>query len=108
MPVKNAETENRQFEDMKLDILAFGAHPDDTELGCSGTLARLVQDGLSVGVTDLTRGEMGTRGTPESRMEEAAAASVLLGLASRGNLGLNDNLLVNTRENQLPNIRSVR
>lgn len=93
---------------MKLDILAFGAHPDDTELGCSGTLARLVQDGLSVGVTDLTRGEMGTRGTPELRMEEATAASELLGLASRDNLGLKDTLLVNTRENQLPIIRSVR
>src|SRR5690625_6709335 len=98
MPVKNAETENRQFEDMKLDILAFGAHPDDTELGCSGTIARLAQDGLSVGVTDLTRGEMGTCGTPELRMEEASATTDVLVLASRENLGLKDRLLVNTSE----------
>jgi len=92
----------------KVDILAFGAHPDDTELGCSGTLASLVKQGLSVGVVDLTRGEMGSRGTAEVRLKEAQAASDILGLHIRENLGLPDTELVNTRENQLPIIQQIR
>ncbi len=66
-----------------LDILAFGAHPDDTELGCSGTLATLVNQGVKVGVIDLTRGEMGSRGSAELRLKEAQAASDILGLHIR-------------------------
>ncbi len=93
---------------MKIDILAFGAHPDDTELGCSGTLAKLVQKGKKVAVVDLTRGEMGSRGTPEIRMKEAANAAEVLGLSARDNLGLPDTELVNTREFQLPVIEKVR
>jgi len=93
---------------MKTDVLAFGAHPDDTELSCSGTLAALVQQGKSVVVADLTRGEMGSRGTPESRLREAEAAAKILGLSERVNLGLPDTQLSNTRELQLPIIQAVR
>ncbi|HKI45055.1 MAG TPA: PIG-L family deacetylase, partial [Balneolales bacterium] len=63
-----------QNEVDKLDVLAWSAHPDDTELCCSGTLAALVKQGLKVGVVDLTRGDMGTRGTPQQRLDEAQAA----------------------------------
>jgi bacillithiol biosynthesis deacetylase BshB1 len=93
---------------MKTDILAFGAHPDDTELGCSGTLASLVQQGKSVVVADLTRGEMGSRGTAKNRLEEAKQAAAIVGLADRVNLGLPDTQLENTREFQLPIIEVVR
>lgn len=91
-----------------LDVLAFGAHPDDTELGCSGTLAALIKQGKKVGVADLTRGEMGSRGTPELRKKEAAKASDILGLHVRENMGLPDTQLVNNRENQLPIIQKLR
>jgi N-acetylglucosamine malate deacetylase 1 len=93
---------------MKADILAFGAHPDDTELSCSGTLAALVKQGKSVVVADLTRGEMGSRGTPETRLKEAKNAAEILGLADRVNLGLPDTELRNSRELQLPIIECVR
>ncbi len=93
---------------MKTDILAFGAHPDDTELGCSGTLAALVQQGQKVVVADLTRGEMGSRGTPENRLEEAQTAAEILGLNDRVNIGLPDTELQNVRELQLPIIECVR
>ncbi len=93
---------------MTADVIAFGAHPDDTELSCSGTLARLVQLGYDAVVVDLTRGEKGTRGTPELRLEEAEAAARVLGLKARDNLGLPDTELVNTREMQLPIIERVR
>lgn len=92
----------------RLDILAFGAHPDDTELGCSGTLATLVNQGVKVGVIDLTRGEMGSRGSAEIRLKEAQAASDILGLDIRANLGLPDTELENNRENQLPIIQKIR
>lgn len=75
---------------MKLDILAFGAHPDDVELACGGTLAKLVQKGYKVGVVDLTRGEMGTRGSAEIRDAEAKNASRILGLSLRENLEMQD------------------
>lgn len=66
---------------MKLDILAFGAHPDDVELACAGTLLLQMQQGYSVGVIDLTRGELGTRGSAELRDQEAAKSSKILGLS---------------------------
>lgn len=91
-----------------VDILAFGAHPDDTELGCSGTLVSLVKQGLQVGVIDLTRGEMGSRGSAEIRLKEASNAADILGLSIRENLGLADTELINSRENQLPIIQKVR
>lgn len=93
---------------MKADILAFGAHPDDTELGCSGTLASLIRRGTTAVVADLTQGEMGSRGTPELRAKEASLASEVLGLSYRLNLGLPDTELVNCREHQLPVIQVVR
>ena len=93
---------------MNIDLLAFGAHPDDTELGCSGTIASLVKRGKKVVVVDLTRGEMGSRGSAELRKQEATNASKILGLHDRVNLGLPDTELQNTREFQLPIIQAVR
>ena len=93
---------------MNIDVLAFGAHPDDSELSCAGTLAALVKQGKKVVVIDLTRGEMGTRGTPEIRLKEAKKAADILGLHSRDNLGLPDTELTNTRELQLPIIERIR
>lgn len=93
---------------MNIDVLAFGAHPDDTELSCSGTLASLIQDGKKVAVVDLTRGEMGSRGTPEIRKEEAQKAAEILGLHARENLGLPDTELVNNRDHQKAIIQKVR
>jgi bacillithiol biosynthesis deacetylase BshB1 len=75
---------------MKLDILAIAAHPDDAELSCSGTIAAHIAKGYKVGILDLTKGEMGTRGTPEIRMQESAASSGILGLTVRENLGFKD------------------
>ena len=70
---------------MKLDILAFGAHPDDVELGAGGTIAREISMGRKVGIVDLTRGELGTRGTADERDEESAIASEILGIEFRAN-----------------------
>ncbi|TVQ14423.1 MAG: bacillithiol biosynthesis deacetylase BshB1 [Balneolaceae bacterium] len=92
----------------KLDVLAIAAHPDDTELCCSGTLAVLARQGRNVGVADLTKGEMGTRGTPEGRLQEASDAAGILGLTMRENLGLPDTRLDNTPENREAIIRLVR
>ncbi|MEC8458327.1 MAG: bacillithiol biosynthesis deacetylase BshB1 [Bacteroidota bacterium] len=75
---------------MKLDILAFGAHPDDVELGVGGILATHATKGLTTGIVDLTKGEMGTRGTAEIRLEEANKAAEILGCAFRENLGMSD------------------
>ena len=86
---------------MKLDILVIAAHPDDAELSCSGTIALQISKGNKVGVLDLTRGELGTRGTPEIRETEASAASEILGLAMRGNAMLPDGFFQNDENNQL-------
>lgn len=75
---------------MKLDLLAIAAHPDDVELTCGGTLIKMGQRGYKTGVLDLTRGEMGTRGTPETRLREAAEAGRIMGLTTRANLALPD------------------
>ncbi len=93
---------------MKLDILAFAAHPDDTELSCAGTLAMHVSNGDKVGVVDLTRGEMGTRGTPEIRDEEAKNSADILGLSIRDNLGFFDAYFVNDKAHQHEVVRSIR
>ena len=85
-------------ERIPLDVLAIAAHPDDAEISAGGTIARLVEGGYRVGVLDLTRGEMGTRGTQEDREEEAQRASELLGLRLRLNLGLPDGRLEATVE----------
>lgn len=92
----------------KLDVLAFAAHPDDTELCCGGTLAKLVNQGMKVGVIDFTKGEMGTRGTPEQRMKESASAAEIIGLSVRDNLGLPDTKLKNKRKHQKRIIQKIR
>ncbi|PQJ15129.1 bacillithiol biosynthesis deacetylase BshB1 [Aureicoccus marinus] len=92
----------------KLDILVFGAHPDDAELGAGGTIAKETQAGKKVGVIDLTCGELGTRGTPELRDQEAQRAAELLGLEIRENLGMADGFFEVNRENQLLLIQKVR
>lgn len=86
---------------MKLDVLAFGAHPDDVELGAGGILATHAARGLKTGIVDLTRGEMGTRGTPEIRDKEAKEAAKILGCAVRENLGMPDGRVDYSHESQL-------
>jgi len=93
---------------MKLEILVLAAHPDDAELGCGGTIIKHVKAGHKVGVVDFTRGELGTRGTPETRDAEAAAASKILGLSVRENLGIPDGFFENTKEYQLAVVRAIR
>lgn len=91
-----------------LDVLALAAHPDDTELCCGGTLAKLVKQGRKVGVLDFTKGEMGSRGTPEQRMKESERASDIIGLQVRENMGLPDTRLESTRDYQLKIIQAIR
>ncbi|WP_139855639.1 MULTISPECIES: bacillithiol biosynthesis deacetylase BshB1 [Aequorivita] len=93
---------------MKIDILAIGAHPDDVELGCSATLAKEIHKGKKVGLLDLTRGELGTRGTAEIRDQEAADAAKILGAEFRHNLGLADGFFVNDKASQLEIIKIIR
>lgn len=93
---------------MKLDVLAIAAHPDDVELACSGTLVTLIRQGKKVGILDLTKGEMGTRGTPEIRLQEAQNAAKILGVTIRVNAELPDAGIQNTREQQLKIMEVVR
>jgi bacillithiol biosynthesis deacetylase BshB1 len=93
---------------MQLDILAFGAHPDDVELFAGGTLAKMAALGYSTGVADMTRGELGTRGTPARRKKEAARAAEILGLRIRENVGLKDGHVIVTAESRLKVIRILR
>lgn len=93
---------------MELDFLAFAAHPDDVELSMSGTVAKMINSGKSFGVVDLTKGELGTRGTIETRREEANNASKILGLTFRENLGLPDGKLFVNDANTTEIIKSIR
>jgi len=93
---------------MKLDILVFAAHPDDAELSCSGTIASHVALGYKCGIIDLTQGEMGTRGNPELRMQEAKAASKILGIQARENLGFADIKFQNDWDHQIEIIKMIR
>lgn len=93
---------------MKLNILAFGAHPDDVELGCGATIAKEIALGKSVGIVDLTRGELGTRGTAPIRDNEAAAAAKILNVTVRENLGFRDGFFKNDEEHQLEIIKLIR
>ena len=93
---------------MKLDILAIGAHPDDVELGCGATLAKEISLGKKVGILDLTRGELGTRGSAEIRDEESKIAAEILGVEIRINLALADGFFVNDKEHQLKIIEIIR
>jgi bacillithiol biosynthesis deacetylase BshB1 len=93
---------------MKLDILAFGAHPDDIELSCGATIAKEISLGKKVGIVDLTRGELGTRGTAEIRDKEAADAAKILGVNIRENLRFRDGFFVNDEAHQLEVIKMLR
>ncbi|WP_179414738.1 bacillithiol biosynthesis deacetylase BshB1 [Mucilaginibacter sp. E4BP6] len=93
---------------MKLDILVMPVHPDDAELGCAGTILKHIALGHKVGIADLTKGELGTRGTAEIREQEAAKAAEILGLSVRENIGIPDGLFTNTPEYQLKVIESIR
>jgi bacillithiol biosynthesis deacetylase BshB1 len=92
----------------KLDILAIGAHPDDVELGCSATLAKEIYRGKRVGILDLTRGELGTRGSAEIRDEESAKAAEILGVEIRENLAFKDGFFVNDEQHQMEVIKKIR
>jgi bacillithiol biosynthesis deacetylase BshB1 len=93
---------------LKLDILVLSVHPDDAELGCAGTILKHIAAGKKVGIADITRGELGTRGTAEIRDKEAAEAGRILGLSVRENLGLPDGFFQNSKEYQLKIIEVVR
>ena len=92
----------------KLDVLVFAAHPDDAELGCYGTIAAQIAQGNKVGIVDFTQGEMGTRGTPELRLQEAEDAAKILGLAARENMGFQDVFFKDDEEHQLKLIQVIR
>lgn len=93
---------------MKLDILAVGSHPDDVELSCAGTIAKEVDRGKKVGILDLTRGELGTRGSAETRYEEATEAAKILGVKMRHNLEFSDGFFQNNTAHQLEIIKVLR
>ncbi|MDM1350984.1 bacillithiol biosynthesis deacetylase BshB1 [Myroides marinus] len=93
---------------MKLDILAFGAHPDDVELGCGATIAKEVALGKKVGIVDLTQGELGTRGSADIRKVEATNAAAILGVSARENLKFRDGFFINDEQHQLEIIKMIR
>ena len=93
---------------MKLDILVFGAHPDDAELGAGATIAKEIALGKKVGIVDLTRGELGTRGSAETRAAEASKAAEILGISVRENLGFADGFFINDKAHQLGVIKMIR
>lgn len=99
---------NKPEKSMKLDILVFGAHPDDAELGAGGTIAKEVARGKKVGIIDLTRGELGTRGSAEVRDNEAMAAAKILGVVVRENLKFRDGFFSNDERHQMEIIRMIR
>jgi len=91
-----------------VDILAIGAHPDDVEMICGGTIAKMVDRGYTAAIIDMTRGEMGTRGTPEVRAAEAQAAAEVLGVTERVNLGLPDGRMVNDEAARIKVVEQIR
>ncbi len=93
---------------MKVDILAIGVHPDDVELGCSGTILKHIDLGYKVGILDLTEGELGTRGNAKLRLEEAQDAAKILGVVQRKNIGLADGFFENNRESKLKIVQGIR
>jgi N-acetylglucosamine malate deacetylase 1 len=93
---------------MKLDVLAIGVHPDDVELGCSGAMINEIRRGKKAGILDLTQGELGTRGTSETRYQEAEAAGKIIGVIARENLKMRDGFFKNDEEHQLLLIRAIR
>jgi len=100
--------DSKKIEFMKLDILAFAAHPDDIEISCSGTLLKHIAMGKTVGIIDLTRGEMGTRGNANIRQQETHEASQILGIQHRENLGFKDVFFEHEKEHMLEIVRVIR
>ena len=92
----------------KIDILIFGAHPDDIELGCGGTILSEIEKGKTVGLIDITAGELGTRGSAEKRKQESDRASKILGVDFRLNLGIKDGFIKNDEKSQIEIIRYIR
>ena len=93
---------------MKIDILVFGAHPDDVELGCGGTVIKLISQGKKVAIIDLTKGELGTRGTPQTRKEECKNATKILGVEIRENMDFKDGFFENDEKHKLVLIKKIR
>ncbi len=93
---------------MKLDLLAIGVHPDDVELGCSGTIINEIKRGKQAGIVDLTQGELGTRGNIETRYQESANAAMILGVKVRENLKMRDGFFENNEDNKLQLIAAIR
>ena len=93
---------------MELDILVFGAHPDDIELGCGGTVIKAVQEGRKVGIIDLTRGELGTRGSVSTRDQETDLANTIMGVTIRENMNFKDGFFQDDEDHQVPIIRKIR
>ena len=93
---------------MKIDILAFGVHPDDVELSCSGTILKHIKLGKKVGIIDLSKGELGTRGNAEIRAKEAIKSAKILGVAFRETLNMQDGFFQNDKEHQLKIIEKIR
>ena len=93
---------------MKLDLLVFGAHPDDVELGCGGTVIKEIQNGKKVGIIDLTRGELGTRGSIKIRDIESKNASKIMGVSLRENMNFSDGFFENNKENKILLIEKIR
>lgn len=93
---------------MKLDLVVLAAHPDDAEMSCGGAIASAIAQGKKVGIIDFTRGELGTRGTPEIRATESAAASKILNISARENLGFRDGFFKNDEEHQMKLITAIR
>lgn len=100
--------ETHYLSKMKLDLLAVGSHPDDVELGCSGTLIKEIRRGKKIGIADLTQGELGTRGTVETRYQEAAEAARIMGVTVRENLKMRDGFFQNSEENQMKIVKLLR
>jgi len=92
----------------KVNILAIGAHPDDVELGCGGTIAKLISEGKKVAIVDITQGELGTRGTPEIRHQEAMKATEILGVSYRENLKFKDGFLANSEQYRMRIVEMIR
>jgi bacillithiol biosynthesis deacetylase BshB1 len=101
-------SKNKKLKNMKLDILAIGAHPDDVEMSCGGTIAKEIANGKKVGILDLTRGELGTRGSAEIRDQESKNAAEILGVHMRQNLAFADGFFVNNHASQLEIIKVIR
>ena len=109
-----ADTSVKNFQNFhlgaggKLDLLAIGVHPDDVELGCSGTIINEIKNGKKAGVLDLTQGELGSRGSIETRYEEAAKAAMIMGVSVRENLKMRDGFFKNDEEHQIKLIVAIR